>query len=187
VDVVLVVRVLAAVAIVVSVCCGTTALIERGRVPRCVYAALPAYTQPIVRLRGPSCENAGGCVNAHPGVYTRESAFTRTLGAYMQEVCLRTRVRIREIVRIRERGVRKRTYPRIRTRVRIRGWLRIRERWVHLRGGCVYASGCVYAGRCVYASGSTYTQRVRIRTPSRIHRFLRIRTPVRVNTGNDKP
>jgi hypothetical protein len=55
----------------------------------------------------------------------------------VQEVCLRTRVRIREIVRIRERGVRKRTYPRIRTRVRIRGWLRIRERWVHLRSGCV--------------------------------------------------
>ena len=48
-EVVLVVRVLAAVAIVVSVCCGTTALIERGRVPRCVYAALPAYTRPDVR------------------------------------------------------------------------------------------------------------------------------------------
>ena len=122
-----------------------------------------------------------------PGVYTRESAFTRTLGAYMQEVCLRTRVRIRELVRLRERGVRIRTYPCIRTRVCIRGWVRIRERWVHLRSGCVHAPGCVYAGGCVYASGSTYTQRVRIRTPSRIHRFLRIRTPDRVNAGNDKP
>jgi hypothetical protein len=187
VDVVLVVRVLAAVAIVVSVCCGTTALIERGRVPRCVYAALPAYTRPIVRLRGPSCVNAGKCVNAHPrcvyvrkcvyanagcvyargvfmhpGAYTRDSAFTRAGGAYTLRV-------------------------RIRTRVRIRGWVYIRERWVHLRSGCVHAPGCVYAGGCVYASGSTYTQRVRIRTPSRIHKFLRIRTPDRVNAGNDKP
>ena len=62
-----------------------------------------------------------------PGVYTRESAFTRTLGAYMQEVCLCTRVRIREIVRLRERGVR-------------------------IRCVCVYAPGCVYAGGCIYAS-----------------------------------
>ena len=132
-DVVLVVRVLAAVAIVVSVCCGTTALIERGRVPRCVYAALPAYTRPIVRLRGPSCVNAGKCVNAHPrcvyvrkcvyanagcvyargvsthpGAYTRDSAFTRAGGAYT--------LRVRQVV-------------------------------------CVYAPGCVYAGGCIYASG----------------------------------
>ena len=76
-EVVLVVRVLAAVAIVVSVCCGTTALIERGRVPRCVYAALPAYTRPIVRLRGPSCVNAGKCVNAHPRVCIREKVRLR--------------------------------------------------------------------------------------------------------------
>ena len=120
---------------------------------------------PSLRIRGPSCVNAGKCVNAHPrcvyvrkcvyanagcvyargvfmhpGAYTRDSAFTRAGGAYTLRV-------------------------RIRTRVRIRGWVCIRERWVHLRSGCVHAPGCVYAGRCVYASGSTYTQRVRIRTP----------------------
>ena len=69
VDVVLVVRVLEAVAIVVSVCCGTTALIDatvrawtgptlRIRGTSCVYAALVAYTRPILRKRR-------GCVNAH--------------------------------------------------------------------------------------------------------------------------
>jgi len=70
VEVVLVVRVLAAVAIVVSVCCGTTALIERGRVPRCVYAALPAYTRPIVRKRR-------GVRECAPQVCIREKARLR--------------------------------------------------------------------------------------------------------------
>jgi len=129
VEVVLVVRVLAAVAIVVSAQRAWTGPTLRIRGPSCVYAARRAFTRPIVRKRR-------GCVNAHPGVYTRESAFTRTLGAYMQEVCLRTRVRIREIVRLRERWVRIRTYLRTRTR-------------------CVYAGGCVYASAgCIYAAGA---------------------------------
>ena len=100
-EVVLVVRVLAAVAIVVSVCCGTTALIDDGRVPRCLYAALPAFTRPIVRKRRGVRECASrvtvyarkcvyanaGCVYArgvftHQGAYTRVSAFTRAGGAY---------------------------------------------------------------------------------------------------------
>ena len=59
-EVVLVVRMLAAVAIVVSVCCGTTALIGATvRAEPCVVLA----TLPL-RIRSPSCVNAGGCVNA---------------------------------------------------------------------------------------------------------------------------
>ena len=82
-------------------------------------------------------------MNAHPGVYTRESAFTRTLGAYMQEVRLRTRVRIREIVRLRERGVR-------------------------IRCVCVYAPGA-YTRVGVYTRAlGAFTQRVRTRTRVRI-------------------
>ena len=108
-EVVLVVRVLAAVAIVVSVCCGTTALIERGRVPRCVYAALPAYTRPFLRIRGPSC------------VYAAHRAFTRPIVRKRRGVreCA-PQVCIREKARLRER------------------WVRICKRCVYAPG-CVYA------------------------------------------------
>jgi hypothetical protein len=135
-----------------------------------------------VLVRGCGCVYAGTCVYAPQGArYTRVRCVYAGRGAY-----------IREIVRLRERGVRIRTY------------LRTRTRCVYA-GGCVYASaGCIYAAGAYthpgaytrvqhgvqvrfFASGSTYTQRVRIRTPSCIHRFLRIRTPDRVNAGNDKP
>ena len=96
-------------------------------------------------------------------------------------------------MRLRERGAggAYTQRARIRTRVRIRGWVRLRERWVP----CVYAAGAymhpgVYTrvgaftravGVCVYTGGAL------LRTPSRIHWFLRIRTPDRVYAGIDEP
>jgi len=84
VEVVLVVRVLAAVAIVVSVSCGTTAWTGptlRIRGPSCVYAAHRAFTRPIVRKR-------------------------REVRECAPQVCIREKVRLRECwVRICKRCV----------------------------------------------------------------------------------